>query len=78
MGGRANPRGLYYQTRNRVYLANRWLEPRWKVLFHAYYAPSRVVIQALQRSRWRRDVLRAVAVGLRDGYAGVMGKWEAH
>jgi GT2 family glycosyltransferase len=78
-GGSLNPRGLYYQTRNRIYLANRWLNNRWKLLFHAYFLPSRVLAQVLGgRRRWRREVVRAVWHGLVDGYAGVMGRWKYH
>lgn len=78
MGGRLNPRGIYYQTRNRIYLAKRWLNLPWKVLFHVYFIPSRVALLSMSRSRWRRDVLRAVSAGVIDGYTGRMGRWKYH
>ena len=77
-GGALNPRSYYYQTRNRIYLANRWLSAPWKLLFHAYYLPSRALLQAMGKGRWRWRTLRAVARGLADGYVGVTGRWTDH
>jgi GT2 family glycosyltransferase len=77
-GGTLNPRSYYYQTRNRIYLANRWLPWPWKLLFHAYYLPSRLLLQAIGKGRWRWRTLRAISRGLVDGYRGVTGKWKNH
>jgi GT2 family glycosyltransferase len=77
-GGRFNPRSYYYITRNRIYLANRWLDGFWKALFHLYFAPSRLVLQAMGMGRWRPMTLRAIGCGLIDGYRGVTGKWKSH
>jgi len=73
-GGSGNPRSYYYLTRNRIYLANRWLSPPWKIVFHLYYLPSRLLLQ-VRRARAARA---AVWHGLRDGYFGVKGIWEGH
>lgn len=73
-GGGANPRTYYYLTRNRIYLANRWLSLPWKIIFHLYYLPSRLLLQ-FRRSRAARA---AVWRGLKDGYRGVKGIWERH
>lgn len=73
-GGGGNPRSYYYLTRNRIYLANRWLSPAWKMFFHLYYLPSRLLLQ-FRRAPSARS---AVWHGLRDGYLGIKGIWEKH
>lgn len=73
-GGEGNPRSYYYLTRNRIYLANRWLSLPWKIVFHLCYAPTRLLLQ-FRRSRAARS---AVWQGLKDGYQGVMGMWKRH
>lgn len=73
-GGGGNPRSYYYLTRNRIYLANRWLSLPWKIIFHLYYVPSRLLLQ-LRRGRAAHS---AVWQGLKDGYLGVTGIWERH
>jgi len=73
-GGAGNPRSFYYLTRNRIYLAKRWLSLPWKVIFHLYYLPSRLLLQ-FRRTRAARS---AVWQGLRDGYLGVKGIWKRH
>jgi len=73
-GGGGNPRSYYYLTRNRIYLANRWLSPPWKIFFHMYYLPSRLLLQ-FKRTRAARS---AVWQGLKDGYLGVEGIWKRH
>jgi GT2 family glycosyltransferase len=77
-GGPRNPRSYYYITRNKVRLANRWLSgPCW-ALFHAYFVPSRLIIQAIGSARRRSRAFGAVMRGLADGYLGVSGKWDRH
>lgn len=73
-GGQGNPRTYYYLTRNRIYLANRWLSPTWKTFFNFYYVPSRLLLQ-FRRSQAARA---AVWQGLLDGYRGVKGIWKRH
>lgn len=73
-GGQGNPRSYYYLTRNRIALANRWLSPTLRVIFHLYYLPSRVILQ-IKRSAPARV---AVWQGLKDGYNGIMGMWKDH
>ncbi|NQW95262.1 MAG: glycosyltransferase family 2 protein [Polaromonas sp.] len=73
-GGGGNPRSYYYLTRNRIYLANRWLSLPWKIIFHMYYLPSRLLLQ-FKRTRAARS---AVWQGLKDGYLGVEGMWKRH
>jgi GT2 family glycosyltransferase len=78
MGGTFNPRSYYYTTRNRILIANRWLNLRWKLLFHAYYIPSRLLLQTIGVGgrRWQWRTFHAVGSGLIDGYLGVTGKWK--
>lgn len=77
-GGTGNPRSYYYLTRNRIFLANRWLSLPWKILFHLYYIPSRLALQILHIGRGQSEASRAVISGLMDGYRGNMGKWGRH
>lgn len=72
-GGIFNPRGTYYQTRNRIFIARRWLPPPQLLLFHAYFVLSRIGIQ-VARSPFGRSRWRAVARGMLDGYRGVDGR----
>lgn len=77
-GGAGNPRSYYYLTRNRIYLANRWLSLPWKILFHLYYIPSRLVLRSLRVGKAGDGSARAVFGGLVDGYRGIKGKWRRH
>lgn len=74
-GGRLNPRSYYYGTRNRIAIANRWLPFLYRVAFHLYYAPTRLLIAAL-RVRKNRLAARALLRGLIDGYRGRSGRVE--
>jgi GT2 family glycosyltransferase len=71
-GGMLNARSYYYGTRNRVAVANRWLSSPMRVVFHLWYAPSRLAI-ALFRMVRRPQAARAILTGLADGYRGVKG-----
>jgi GT2 family glycosyltransferase len=73
-GGRGNPFSYYYLTRNRIYLAQRWLGLRWRMLFHLYYIPSRLIIQSAGYLKGRSGTLKAVMSGMADGYRGVKGE----
>lgn len=77
-GGSGNRLAFYYITRNRVHIARRWLPWYWRCLFHAYYIPSRVVLQVTRLSPGKMPVFWAVINGLWDGYRGVTGKWSHH
>lgn len=77
-GGAGNPRSYYYLTRNRIYLANRWLSLPWKILFHLYYIPSRLALRLLRVRKVGDGSARAVFNGLLDGYRGKKGKWQRH
>jgi GT2 family glycosyltransferase len=76
-GGKGGPLPFYYITRNRIFLARRWLNIVWLVLFHLYYVPSRIVLQVLRRNT-NKETRQAIVSGLKDGYAGVAGKWRKH
>jgi GT2 family glycosyltransferase len=73
-GGAGNPFSYYYLTRNRIYLAQRWLGLRWRMLFHLYYLPSRLIIQSAGYLKGRGGTLKAVMAGIADGYRGVKGE----
>lgn len=77
-GGQANPRGYYYQTRNRVEMARRWLGPGLRALFHVYFWPSRVLIAALRAVGGNRPAARAILGGLMDALLGRTGPWRHH
>lgn len=77
-GGPGNPRSFYYGSRNRVTIANRWLALPWRLLFHLYYVPSRLVLQVVRLRRFDRAVASAIAEGVLDGYRGVGGRWAKH
>jgi GT2 family glycosyltransferase len=78
LGGAGNPISYYYLTRNRVWLANRWLEPGWLFLFHCYYVPSRlgILVVRLLRGQWKHAA--AIIEGLVHGYLGIGGPWRFH
>jgi GT2 family glycosyltransferase len=77
-GGVDHPRIWYYIARNRIYVANRWLNGPWKLLFHLYYLPSRLILQALRPRTWGSGTARSVLSGILDGYSGVTGQWHKH
>jgi GT2 family glycosyltransferase len=76
-GGHGSPLSYYYITRNRIFLASRWLSLPWKVLFHLYYLPSRVLVQSY-KAMSGGDTAGAVFAGIYGGYAGISGKWARH
>ena len=77
-GGRGNPRSFYYITRNRIFVAQRWLNLFWKICFHLYYAPSRLILQIIRFRKTNILVSLAVIQGMIDGYLNVSGKWKKH
>ena len=74
-GGPGNPMQYYYLTRNRIFLARRWLPPLGKIFFHAYYAPTRIARLIQRYLQGRPEVALAIWQGLSDGYRGRSGKW---
>ncbi len=69
----------YYDTRNRVQIARRYLPRPVRFVFHTCYLLlrlRRVVGESLLRRKW--GVASAITYGLYDGYRGVTGKWSKH
>ncbi|MGC2424833.1 MAG: glycosyltransferase family 2 protein [Nitrospirota bacterium] len=77
-GGHGSLLSYYYITRNRIFLANRWLSLPWKILFHLYYIPSRLLIQSPGFLNGKKEIVSAVFRGLSDGYSGINWKWRRH
>lgn len=79
-GGRGNPLAYYYITRNRILIAQRWLSPHMKMMFHLYYLPSRLILLALRALRVGPDlnIIKSILYGLYDGYIGHWGQWKHH
>ncbi len=76
--GSGNAFAYYYDTRNRVRIARRFLPRPMRFLFHARYFPLLLKRAAGQWLRRRRGVASAIIYGLYDGYRGVSGKWSKH
>ena len=76
--GPGSCRSYYYITRNRVFLANRWLGLGQRVLFHIYYIPSRFALIGIRAIAKRPNCARAVLSGLFDAYRSVRGQWVHH
>ena len=68
----------YYETRNRIYLARRVLPFPWKLLFHLYYGPSRLLRVFQRLLQGDKHAAFAILSGLVDGYIGKTGKWIHH
>jgi hypothetical protein len=73
-GGAFNPQTQYYTSRNRIYIANRWLPLGLKIIFHLYYLPAQLVLRAINRGKWSWASRLATLRGVIDGYRGVKGK----
>ena len=77
-GGPYNPVAYYYLTRNRIRLAKILLPAALRILFHVWYAPTRVG-RALQLAVLKNfGAARAILEGLVDGYVGSGGRWHRH
>lgn len=74
-GGPFNPRGTYYQTRNRVLIARKWLPVPELLLFHVYFLLSRIAVQILRLPRGNARV-RVSALALIDAYRGRYGRQD--
>lgn len=72
-GGAFNPRGTYYQTRNRVIIAREWLSPVTLLAFHLYFVLSRIAVQLVRIPRGNAH-LRISAMALCDAYRGRSGR----
>jgi GT2 family glycosyltransferase len=79
-GGKINSRTYYYCTRNRLYIAERWLNPYWKICFYLYYLPSRLFLFLFNSisGRWNTDIRMATISSLIDAYRQIDGKWINH
>jgi GT2 family glycosyltransferase len=78
-GGDGNPFSHYYITRNRIQLAKNWLPWGWRILFHFYYAPSRLLLWLSRIGRRRLgswEAGRAAFAGVWDGYFNRLGRWK--
>lgn len=78
MGGGGNPMQYYYSTRNRIFLAQRWLSPLKRFLFHCYFIPTRMARMLQRRIAGKNDVATAIREGLVDGYYRRGGQWKHH
>ncbi len=76
-GGAGNPNAYYYITRNRLLIAKRWLRFPWNIIFHLYYAPSRLPLQFSRFIRRQPTRWRPVLQGVAHGYRQVSGKWNS-
>jgi GT2 family glycosyltransferase len=74
-GGWMTPFKLYYATRNRLYLVRKNTSSRWDyAYFTAYFWATRfgATARLVRQREWR--LLRAMWRGVRDYYAGRMGR----
>lgn len=73
-GGHDTPRYVYYQTRNLLFLHNRWARPARRLLISQIYAllyfGKRAVLFA-RRKKWRS--ILGLGYGIRDGLLGRYG-----
>ncbi|MEM2567901.1 MAG: glycosyltransferase family 2 protein [Candidatus Bathyarchaeia archaeon] len=72
----ARQQQFYYLTRNRVLLARRYLAFPLKLLFMVIYPFWRIFRAAMYAVRGRREIARAIILGLLDGYQGRTGQWH--
>lgn len=75
IGGPETPFGLYYLTRNRPCLIQKHVRsPLRRTVFWVYFLSSRLMLLVRYLARGRRDLARAMLVGLLDYWRGRMGK----
>jgi hypothetical protein len=75
IGGPAMPFGLYSLTRNRPYLIRKHVRSRLRLaVFWSYFLSSRLMLLVRYLARGRRDLARAMLLGLIDYWRGRMGK----
>jgi hypothetical protein len=67
------PIPFYYLTRNRILLARKKLQPPGRWLHLALYPCLRLLRAGYYALRGRRELARAILLGLRDGLRGVSG-----
>ena len=65
---------LYYLTRNRILIADRYFDGIRNVFFAVLYAASRVALAVRFLRRGERGIARAIFLGLVDGFFGVDGQ----
>jgi GT2 family glycosyltransferase len=75
IGGAQMPFGLYYLTRNRPYLIRKHVHsPLRLAAFWGYFLSSRFILLVRFLAQGRRDLARAMLLGLMDYWRGRMGK----
>ena len=72
--GLASPFKVYYATRNRTYFLRRHLSRPRFALFLAYFLAGRSLYALAYLMRGRMELLKAMALGLRDYFQGRMGR----
>ncbi len=75
-GSAGLPTAYYYSTRNRIFLANRYLKLSYKILFHFYYPAYRAVRSYYDLFRGEKELALFQLKGLLDGYRRKGGKIE--
>lgn len=73
-GSTGLPTAYYYSTRNRIFIANRYLKSFYKILFHIYYPAYRLVRSYWDLFRGEKELALFQLKGLVDGYRGKGGK----
>ena len=73
-GGRGSPIQFYYQTRNRVLLARRYLRGPLKVCFFVFYPLWRMIRAGIYAAKGRSQIAKSILQGLLDGYKGRVGE----
>jgi len=72
-GSFRKPKAYYFSSRNRIYLANRYMPLFLKMFFHLFYIPYRVGRALINFISGKPDLAKAHILGLIDGYRGVKG-----
>lgn len=77
-GDPGNPRAYYYITRNRIFVAKKWLSSRSYKLFIIYYVFTRMLLQCQHLTTGSFEKIVATTSGLVDGLRGRAGRWGRH
>lgn len=78
LGGSGNPIGYYYNTRNRIIVAKKWLSLRYYLLFVIYYVFTLMLLQFKHLTSGNLEIIVATISGLLDGLRGRTGRWWRH
>jgi GT2 family glycosyltransferase len=77
-GGVGSPTAYYYSSRNRFFLAQRYLPIILKTLFLMYYPIYRLMRAVFNVLKGSNAMAWAQIEGLKDGFLGIRGKWKKH